>query len=51
MLDTLECDISTKNNTMNIARGASVVMKDKKMRNLYMLIREPVVGGATKVEP
>ena len=50
VLDTLECDVSAKNNTMNIARGASVVMKGKKVRNLYMLIREPVIGGAMKVE-
>ena len=47
MLDTLECDVSAKNDTMNIVRGASGVMKDKKVRNLYMLIGEPVVGGAT----
>ena len=51
MLDTLRYDISTKNDTINIARGASVIMKDKKVRNLYMLIGEPVVGRAMKVEP
>ena len=51
MLDTLEFDVSAKNGTMNIARGASVIMKSKKVRNLYMLIKKPVVGGAIKVEP
>ena len=51
MLDTLEFDVSAKNGTMNIARGASVIMKGKKVRNLYMLIEKPIVGGAIKVEP
>ena len=51
MLDTLRCDVSTKNDTMNIVRGASVVMKGKKVRNLYMLIKKPVVGGAIKAKP
>ena len=51
MLDTLEFDVSAKNGTMNIARGASVVMKGKKVRNLCTLIGNPVVGGAIKVEP
>ena len=46
MLDTLGCDVSTKNDLMNIAIVTSVVMKGKKARNLYMLIEEPVVGGA-----
>ena len=49
MLDTWRCDIFVKNGTMNIARGVSVVMKGKKVRNLYMLIEEPIVGGAMKV--
>ena len=47
MVDNLECNVSTKNDTVNIARGAWVIMKDKKVRNLYMLIGEPVIGGAT----
>ena len=45
-LDTLMCDFFANNDTMNIAKGASVVMKGKKMRNLYILIGESIAGGA-----
>ena len=51
MLDNLGCNVSLKNSTMNITRGASVVMKGKNVGNLYMLIGELVVGRAIKVEP
>ena len=51
VLDTLGCDVFVKNGTMSAVRGASTLMKGEKVKNLFMLIGEPVVGGAMKVEP
>ena len=51
VLDTLGCDVSVKNDTMKVVRGASTLMKSEKVKNLFMLIVEPIVGGVMKVEP
>ena len=36
---------------MSIMRGASTLIKSKKVRNLFMLIEKPIVGGTTKEDP
>ena len=50
VLNILRCDVSVKDDTINIVKSASIVMKGKKMRNLYMLIRELVAGVAMMVD-
>ena len=50
VLGTLRCDVSVEHGIINIARGASRVMKDKKVISMYKLIGKTTVGGDIKVE-
>ena len=48
MLDILGSDVSVKNGTMNIVRGTSTIMNEKKMKNLFILIEKLLVGDRNK---
>ncbi|KAK3030790.1 hypothetical protein RJ639_037171 [Escallonia herrerae] len=46
-LDSIYCSISIKGGIMKVSKGAMVIMKDQKNENLYKLIGNTVVGGAS----
>jgi hypothetical protein len=53
-LDSLGYGYSAKDGVMKITKGAMVIMKGKKIGNLYKLLGDTVTGGAvvsTSVEP
>ena len=48
MCNTLRCDVFAKNDTIRVVRGTSTIMKGEKVKNLFMLIGEPIVDRAKK---
>ncbi|KAK2973983.1 hypothetical protein RJ640_013544 [Escallonia rubra] len=46
-LDSIYCSISIKCGVMKVSEGAMVTMKGKKFANLYKLIGNTVIGGAS----
>ncbi|KAK3010396.1 hypothetical protein RJ639_011710 [Escallonia herrerae] len=46
-LDSIDCSISIKGGVMKVSKGAIVIMKGKKTRNLYKLMGKTVIGGAS----
>ena len=50
VLNILGYDVSAKNDNVNITIGVSIAVKDRKMRNLYMLVRKTIIGGTMKVK-
>jgi hypothetical protein len=53
-LDSLDYGYSAKDGVMKITKGAMVIMKGKKIGNLYKLLGDTVIGGAamsTLAEP
>ncbi|KAK3009920.1 hypothetical protein RJ639_011490 [Escallonia herrerae] len=46
-LDSIDCSISIKGGVMKVSKGAMVIMKGQKTRNLYKLMGKTVIGGAS----
>ncbi|KAK2976787.1 hypothetical protein RJ640_027623 [Escallonia rubra] len=46
-LDSIDCSISIKCGVMKVNKGAMVIMKGQKIGNLYKLIGNTVIGGAS----
>ncbi|KAK2984493.1 hypothetical protein RJ640_002725 [Escallonia rubra] len=46
-LDSIDCSISIKGGVMKVSKGAMVIMKGQKIGNLYKLIGNTVIGGAS----
>ncbi|KAK2984965.1 hypothetical protein RJ640_003699 [Escallonia rubra] len=46
-LDSIDCRISIKGGVMKVSKGAMMIMKGQKIRNLYKLIGNTVIGGAS----
>ncbi|KAK2970137.1 hypothetical protein RJ640_025756 [Escallonia rubra] len=46
-LDFVDCSISIRGRVMKVSKGAMVITKSQKTRNLYKLIRNTVIGGAS----
>ncbi|KAK3021368.1 hypothetical protein RJ639_046001 [Escallonia herrerae] len=46
-LDSIDCSISIKGGVIKVTKGAMVIMKGQKTRNLYKLIGNTVIGGAS----
>ncbi|KAK2971108.1 hypothetical protein RJ640_024053 [Escallonia rubra] len=46
-LDSIKCGISVKGGVMKVSKGAMVIMKGQKIGNLYKLIGNTVIGGAS----
>ncbi|KAK2981165.1 hypothetical protein RJ640_024388 [Escallonia rubra] len=46
-LDSIDCSISIKGGVMKVSKGAMVIMKGQKTGNLYKLIGNTVIGGAS----
>ncbi|KAK3024018.1 hypothetical protein RJ639_045038 [Escallonia herrerae] len=46
-LDSIDCSISIKGGVMKVSKGAMVIMKGQKTKNLYKLIGNTVIGGAS----
>ncbi|KAK2987579.1 hypothetical protein RJ640_027880 [Escallonia rubra] len=46
-LDSIDCSISIKGGVMKVNKGAVVIMKSQKIGNLYKMIGNTVIGGAS----
>ncbi|KAK2992130.1 hypothetical protein RJ640_019386 [Escallonia rubra] len=46
-LDSRDCSISIKGGVIKVSKGAMVITKGQKIRNLYKLIGNTVIGGAS----
>ncbi|KAK3032792.1 hypothetical protein RJ639_035895 [Escallonia herrerae] len=46
-LDSIDCSIFIKGGVMKVSKGAMVIMKGQKIGNLYKLIGNTVIGGAS----
>ncbi|KAK2979458.1 hypothetical protein RJ640_015087 [Escallonia rubra] len=46
-LDSIDCSISIKCGVMKVSKGAMMIMKGQKTRNLYKLIGNTIIGGAS----
>ncbi|KAK2965970.1 hypothetical protein RJ640_018325 [Escallonia rubra] len=46
-LDSIDCSISIKGGVMKVSKGAMVIMKGQKTKNLYKLMGKTVIGGAS----
>ncbi|KAK3040178.1 hypothetical protein RJ639_028428 [Escallonia herrerae] len=46
-LDSINCSISIKGGVMKVSKCAMVIMKGQKIGNLYKLMGETVIGGAS----
>ncbi|KAK3037671.1 hypothetical protein RJ639_030615 [Escallonia herrerae] len=46
-LDSIDCSISIKGGVMKVSKDAMVIMKGQKIGNLYKLIGNTIIGGAS----